>query len=186
MRDLEWETFHPPDDIIHHNLFHPFDPLGYRIEPLIDPVFAKIPATLINSYSSSQSLFPSLSLPSLPSLLPESISTFWENKVPALPRPSIPTFSDLSQMTASLKAGRWLSGSTAGTGGNHGGATESSGEESTANEQEGGRTTDGEGEELTSSASSISERDTTDAKAKSSRQVRRGQEGGSYHKSSHY
>jgi hypothetical protein len=174
MRDLEWEAFHPPDDIIHHNLFHPFDPLGYRIEPLIDPVFAKIPATLVNSYSSPQSLFPSISLPSLPSLLPESISTFWESKVPALPRPSIPTFSDLSQMTQSLKAGRWLSGSTTGAGG----VIESSGEESasTANEQEGGRTTDGDHEELTSSASSVSEHDTTDARFTASRQIRRERE----------
>ncbi|KAG0264275.1 hypothetical protein BG011_007165 [Mortierella polycephala] len=110
MRNLDWESFHPPDDIIHHNIFHPFDPLGYRIEPLIDSVFAGIPASQIRSYSSSQ-LFPSLSLPSLPSLLPGSISSFWENRVPTLPRPSIPTLSSLSQMTQSLKAGRWLSSS---------------------------------------------------------------------------
>ncbi|KAI7817286.1 hypothetical protein BC939DRAFT_335051 [Gamsiella multidivaricata] len=114
MRNLEWESFHPPDDIIHHNLYHPFDPLGYRIEPLIDSVFAGVPALAVTSYntvSSQQLLFPSISLPSLPSLLPESISSFWENKVPALPRPSIPTLSSLSQMTQSLKAGgRWLSG----------------------------------------------------------------------------
>ncbi|KAF9290241.1 hypothetical protein BGZ68_007589 [Mortierella alpina] len=116
MRNLDWETFHPPDDIIHHNLFHPFDPLGYRIEPLIDPVFAGIPAVTVTSYSNSQ-LFPSLSLPSLPSLLPMgTISSFWENRVPNLPRPSIPAFPTLTQMTQSLGAGRWLSGST--TGGN--------------------------------------------------------------------
>ncbi|KAF9114305.1 hypothetical protein BGX27_011206 [Mortierella sp. AM989] len=108
MRNLDWESFHPPDDIIHHNLFHPFDPLGYRIEPLIDPVFAGVPAAPLSSYNTSQTLF---SLPSLPSLLPGSISSFWENKVPTLPRPSIPALSSLSlsQMTQSLKAGRWLS-----------------------------------------------------------------------------
>ncbi|KAG0073231.1 hypothetical protein BGZ89_009165 [Linnemannia elongata] len=112
MRNLDWETFHPPDDIIHHNLFHPFDPLGYRLEPLIDPVFAGIPAAVISSYQSQ--LFPSLSLPSLPSLqLPESISAFWENRVPTLPRPSIPTLSSISLVTQSLKAGRWLPGSGA-------------------------------------------------------------------------
>ncbi|KAF9903148.1 hypothetical protein EC991_004131 [Linnemannia zychae] len=111
MRNLDWETFHPPDDIIHHNLFHPFDPLGYRLEPLIDPVFAGVPAAIVSSYQSQ--LFPSLlSLPSLPSLqLPESISAFWENRVPTLPRPSIPTLSSISLMTQSLKAGRWLPGS---------------------------------------------------------------------------
>ncbi|KAG0016314.1 hypothetical protein BGZ81_011298, partial [Podila clonocystis] len=109
MRNLDWETFHPPDDIIHHNLFHPFDPLAYRIEPLIDSTFAAIPAVTLSSYGNSQ-LFP-LSLPSLSSipLIPESLSAFWETKVPALPRPSIPTLSSLSQMTQSLKAGRWLS-----------------------------------------------------------------------------
>ncbi|KAF9332245.1 hypothetical protein BG006_004899 [Podila minutissima] len=110
MRNLDWETFHPPDDIIHHNLFHPFDPLAYRIEPLIDSTFAAIPAVTLSSYSNSQR-FP-LSLPSLSSipLIPESLSAFWETKVPALPRPSIPTLSTLSQMTQSLKAGKWLSG----------------------------------------------------------------------------
>lgn len=114
MRNLDWETFHPPDDIIHHNLFHPFDPLAYRIEPLIDSTFAAIPAVTLSSYGNSQ-LFP-LSLPSLSSipLIPESLSAFWETKVPALPRPSIPTLSTLSQMTQSLKAGRWLSGTGVG------------------------------------------------------------------------
>lgn len=185
MRNLEWEEFHPPDDIIHHNLFHPFDPLGYRIEPLIDPVFSKIPATLIRSYN-SQSLFPSISLPSLPSLLPESISLFWENKVPALPRPSIPTLprpsiptlSDLSQMTQSLKAGKWLSGTVSGNGTNHGGAAESSGEESaaTTSEPEGGRVTDGEGEGSMSSASSVSEHDAMDTEVTVSEQIRKDQE----------
>ncbi|KAG0327339.1 hypothetical protein BGZ99_007809 [Dissophora globulifera] len=110
MRNFDWETFHPPDDIIHHNLFHPFDPLGYRIEPLIDRVFADIPATPLASYSSSQLLFPSLSLLSLPFLLPESISAFWENNIPSLPRPLIPTFSSLTQMTQSFTAVRWFSG----------------------------------------------------------------------------
>ncbi|KAG0244361.1 DDHD domain-containing protein [Mortierella sp. GBAus27b] len=169
MRNLQWEDFHPPDDIIHHNLFHPFDPLGYRIEPLIDPVFAKIPATVIRSFNKSQSYFPSISLPSLPSLLPGSISMFWENKVPALPRPSIPTLSNLSQMTQSLKAGIWLSGSTTGTGvvpqsGTSESSNNSSGEESPVTpgeqEEEGGRGhhTDGEeGEGFTPSTTSISE-----------------------------
>ncbi|KAF9573184.1 hypothetical protein EC968_008926 [Mortierella alpina] len=115
MRNLDWETFHPPDDIIHHNIFHPFDPLGYRIEPLIDPVFAGIPAVTVTSYSNSQ-LFPSISLPSLPSLLPiGTISSFWENRVPTLPRPSM--FPTLTQMTQSLGAGRWLSGASTGANG---------------------------------------------------------------------
>ncbi|KAF9366913.1 hypothetical protein BGX34_000031 [Mortierella sp. NVP85] len=108
MRNLEWELFHPPDDILHHNIFHPFDPLAYRIEPLIDPIFAAIPAVTLTSTGNSQ-LFP-ISLPSLLPSLPESISSFWETKVPALPIPSIPTLSTLSQMTQSLKTGRWIPG----------------------------------------------------------------------------
>ncbi|KAI7828009.1 DDHD domain-containing protein [Gamsiella multidivaricata] len=112
MRNLEWETFHPPDDIVHHNIFHPFDPLAYRLEPLIDPIFAAIPAVTLNSAGNSQ-LFP-ISLPSLLPSLPESISSFWENKVPTLPRPTIPALSTLSQMTQSLKAGRWLTGASGG------------------------------------------------------------------------
>ncbi|KAG0267330.1 hypothetical protein BGZ95_002867, partial [Linnemannia exigua] len=114
MRNLDWDTFHPPDDIIHHNLFHPFDPLAYRIEPLIDPIFAAIPAVTLISTGNSQ-LFP-ISLPSLASLpsIPGSISTFLENK--GLPIPSIQTAvqSTLSQMTQSLKAGRWLVGASGG------------------------------------------------------------------------
>ncbi|KAG0047098.1 hypothetical protein BGZ83_007765 [Gryganskiella cystojenkinii] len=118
MRNLDWKTFHPPADIIHHNLFHPFDPLGYRIEPLIDPIFAGIPPVTITPYNASQQLFPTLSLPSLslPSI-PGSLSSFWENRVPTLPRPSIPLLTtSLSQMTQSLKAGRWLSSSASSTG----------------------------------------------------------------------
>ncbi|KAF8929894.1 hypothetical protein BGZ47_000828 [Haplosporangium gracile] len=119
MRNLDWETFHPPQDIIHHNLFHPFDPLAYRVEPLIDPIFAAIPAVTLTSTGNSQ-LFP-ISLPSLaslPGIIPGSISSFLENKVPNLPIPSIPTavHSTLSQMTQSLKAGRWLVGGGGGGG----------------------------------------------------------------------
>ncbi|KAF9560083.1 hypothetical protein EC968_006358 [Mortierella alpina] len=122
MRNLDWETFHPPDDITHHNLFHPFDPLAYRIEPLIDPIFAAIPAVTLTSTGNSQ-LFP-ISLPSLPSLpsmpslplpsmpsipsmssIPGSISSFWESKA----RPAIPTLSVLSQKAQSLTPKRWKS-----------------------------------------------------------------------------
>ncbi|KAF9922512.1 hypothetical protein FBU30_007350 [Linnemannia zychae] len=110
MRNLDWETFHPPDDIIHHNLFHPFDPLAYRVEPLIDPIFSAIPAVTLTSTGNSQ-LFP-ISLPSFASLpsIPGSISTFLGNK--RLPIPSIHTAvqSTLTQVTQSLKVGRWLSG----------------------------------------------------------------------------
>ncbi|KAF9165182.1 hypothetical protein BGX21_000617 [Mortierella sp. AD011] len=141
MRNLEWETFHPPDDIIHHNIFHPFDPLAYRIEPLIDPIFAAIPAVTLTSTSNSQ-LFP-ISLPSLASLpsIPGSISSFWENKVPAIPIPkpsipSIPTLSTLSQMTQSLKAGRWLPGGGVGSGRTTDGSTSNeSGGESASEDQ---------------------------------------------------
>ncbi|KAG0216559.1 hypothetical protein BGX33_012498 [Mortierella sp. NVP41] len=169
MRNLDWETFHPPDDIIHHNIFHPFDPLGYRVEPLIDSVFAGIPATFVSSYSQSQ-LFPSLSLPSLPSLLPESISTFWENRVPTLPRPSIPTLSSISLMTQSLKAGRWLPGNNA--------RAEDEGSSSTLDsdddDQEGTRVaTEGEGEgegEVASPATSVSgSEESTDAESQGDR-----------------
>ncbi|KAK3808547.1 MAG: hypothetical protein J3Q66DRAFT_355071 [Benniella sp.] len=121
MRNLEWDLFHPPDDILHHNIFHPFDPLAYRIEPLIDPIFAAIPAVTLTSTGNSQ-LFP-ISLPSLLPSLPESLSSFWETKVPALPIPSIPKLSTLSQMTQSLKTGRWIPG-VGGSGGLSGQSSE--------------------------------------------------------------
>ncbi|KAF9164288.1 Phospholipase ddhd1 [Actinomortierella ambigua] len=112
MRNLDWSYFHPPDDIIHHNLFHPFDPLGYRVEPLIDSVFSMIPPVTMTQYSASQSILPmGLSmLPSLPSLsnlpIPDSISSFWGQKVPAIPRPS---FRTIAQVAQTLKAASWRS-----------------------------------------------------------------------------
>ncbi|KAF9197256.1 Phospholipase ddhd1 [Haplosporangium sp. Z 27] len=95
-------------------LFTVGSPVAYRMEPLIDPIFAAIPAVRLASTGNSQ-LFP-ISLPSLSSLpsIPETITSFWENKVSGLPKPSIPTLSTLSQMTQSLKAGRWLSGAVSG------------------------------------------------------------------------
>ncbi|KAG0223239.1 hypothetical protein BGW41_005678, partial [Actinomortierella wolfii] len=120
MRNLEWSYFHPPDDIIHHNIFHPFDPLGYRIEPLIDPVFSMIPPVTTTPFSISQSILPTISLPSLPSLsnlpIPESISSFWEQKVPSIPK-SIPSLRTISQVAQALKSASWRtsnSGSTSG------------------------------------------------------------------------
>ncbi|CAO3570268.1 unnamed protein product [Mortierella alpina] len=150
MRNLDWETFHPPDDIIHHNLFHPFDPLAYRIEPLIDSIFAAIPAVTLTSTGNSQ-LFP-ISLPSLPSLpsmpslplpsmpsmpsmssIPGSISSFWESKA----KPAIPTLSTLSQKAQSFTPRRWKS---AGGAGGEGSAGNRDGEASTPAADDRGQT----------------------------------------------
>ncbi|CAO3597650.1 unnamed protein product [Absidia cylindrospora] len=58
-------TYHPDYDIVFENLFHPFDPLAYRIEPLYDEYYTDQPAVLVER---SVPIGPSFSFPSLPSL----------------------------------------------------------------------------------------------------------------------
>ncbi|KAG0053195.1 Phospholipase ddhd1 [Gryganskiella cystojenkinii] len=111
-------------------LFTVGSPVAYRIEPLIEPIFAAIPAvTLTSTTGGASQLFPGIMLPTLPSLpsVSSTLSSFWETKIPALPRPSsamLPVAAGaaaatatnllsgtLSHVTQSLKSGRWLPGS---------------------------------------------------------------------------
>ncbi|KAI8341663.1 hypothetical protein BC941DRAFT_338328, partial [Chlamydoabsidia padenii] len=41
-------TYHPDYDIVFENVFHPFDPLAYRIEPLYDEYYTDQPAVLVD------------------------------------------------------------------------------------------------------------------------------------------
>ncbi|KAJ3090025.1 hypothetical protein HK102_004897 [Quaeritorhiza haematococci] len=47
MRGQTYEAHHPPSWCLYRNVFHLYDPLAYRIEPLIDPEYAKIPPVLL-------------------------------------------------------------------------------------------------------------------------------------------
>lgn len=47
MRGHYYETFRLPEDILLFNIFHPYDPIAYRLEPLIDERYSDIePAVL--------------------------------------------------------------------------------------------------------------------------------------------
>jgi hypothetical protein len=55
--------YRPDDSIVFENIFHPFDPLAYRFEPLLNEKYTDEAAVLIER---SIPLGPNFSLPSLP------------------------------------------------------------------------------------------------------------------------
>ncbi|KAI7902267.1 uncharacterized protein BX663DRAFT_487054 [Cokeromyces recurvatus] len=63
-RGQDPKYYHPEYDIQFENIFHPFDPLGYRFEPLFNDYFIDKPAVLIER---SFPIGPSFSFPSFPS-----------------------------------------------------------------------------------------------------------------------
>ncbi|KAI8636162.1 DDHD domain-containing protein [Parasitella parasitica] len=63
-RGQDPKLYHPEFDIQFENIFHPFDPLGYRFEPLFNDYFTDKPAVLVKR---SVPIGPSFSFPSMPS-----------------------------------------------------------------------------------------------------------------------
>ncbi|EPB86014.1 hypothetical protein HMPREF1544_07172 [Mucor circinelloides 1006PhL] len=63
-RGQDPKLYHPDFDIQFENVFHPFDPLGYRFEPLFNDYFTDKPAVLVQR---SVPIGPSFSFPSMPS-----------------------------------------------------------------------------------------------------------------------
>ncbi|KAI9024972.1 DDHD domain-containing protein [Phycomyces nitens] len=59
------KKYHPDHDIIFENVFHPFDPLAYRFEPLLNEYYTDQPAVLVDR---SIPIGPSFSFPSMSSL----------------------------------------------------------------------------------------------------------------------
>ncbi|ORY07856.1 DDHD-domain-containing protein [Basidiobolus meristosporus CBS 931.73] len=67
-RSQEYEGYKVPKDCTFHNIFDPYDPIAYRIEPLIDERYAEIEPLTIESYTENSSIFRTpFSFPSLPS-----------------------------------------------------------------------------------------------------------------------
>ncbi|OZJ04405.1 hypothetical protein BZG36_02393 [Bifiguratus adelaidae] len=62
IRQQSFTTYHPPPPTRLINIFHPFDPLGYRLEPQVDDAFATIPPVSIPRIRGRRRL-PPLSLP---------------------------------------------------------------------------------------------------------------------------
>ncbi|KAI8146288.1 DDHD domain-containing protein [Fennellomyces sp. T-0311] len=69
--------YHPHEDIIFENVFHPFDPLAYRFEPLLNDYYTEQPAVLVER---SIPLGPSFSFPSIPSFPGAGILSFFSWK----------------------------------------------------------------------------------------------------------
>lgn len=63
-RGQDPKLYHPDFDIQFENVFHPFDPLGYRFEPLFSDYFTDKSAVLVER---SVPIGPSFSFPSMPS-----------------------------------------------------------------------------------------------------------------------
>ncbi|KAK9768494.1 hypothetical protein K7432_000833 [Basidiobolus ranarum] len=67
-RSQEYDGYQVPKDCTFHNIFDPYDPIAYRIEPLIDERYAEIEPLTIESYTENSSMFrTSFNFPSLPS-----------------------------------------------------------------------------------------------------------------------
>ncbi|KAJ3028096.1 UNVERIFIED_CONTAM: hypothetical protein HDU68_002481 [Siphonaria sp. JEL0065] len=92
MRGQSLDEYKLPEGILYRNVFHLYDPLAYRIEPLIDPRYAEISPVLIQRpssvtkgfnlayYRSLSKLFSSY-LPSLPNI-PNDLN--FQNMLPAM------------------------------------------------------------------------------------------------------
>ncbi|ORY93398.1 DDHD domain-domain-containing protein [Syncephalastrum racemosum] len=64
MRNQSPKLYHPDHDIVFENVFHPFDPLAYRFEPLLNEYYTNESAVLVDR---SIPLGPTFSFPYMPS-----------------------------------------------------------------------------------------------------------------------
>ncbi|KAK9720597.1 hypothetical protein K7432_004058 [Basidiobolus ranarum] len=71
MRDQTFGTYRLPEYCSLYNIFHQYDPIGYRLEPLIDIEYKSIPPVVLENFYDSRfpismnSMIPNISLPSL-------------------------------------------------------------------------------------------------------------------------
>ncbi|KAI8375221.1 DDHD domain-containing protein [Blakeslea trispora] len=77
-RGQDPKLYHPDFDIVFENIFHPFDPLAYRFEPLFSDYFIDRPAILVDR---SIPIGPSFSFPSMPASFLSFFSWKQEDKV---------------------------------------------------------------------------------------------------------
>ncbi|KAK9718800.1 hypothetical protein K7432_005246 [Basidiobolus ranarum] len=52
MRNQTFEQYKIPDYCIHHNIYHPFDPMAYRMEPMVDPKYRELSPMTLPVFSS--------------------------------------------------------------------------------------------------------------------------------------
>ncbi|KAG0178873.1 hypothetical protein DFQ28_006836 [Apophysomyces sp. BC1034] len=89
--------YHLEHDIIFENLFHPFDPLAYRFEPLINEYYTDQPAVLIDR---SVPLGPSFSFPSMPSFPGLNLFSFFSWRMVLQQAPSEEQLRDATAAAA--------------------------------------------------------------------------------------
>ncbi|KAI8065293.1 DDHD domain-containing protein [Gongronella butleri] len=73
--------YHPDSSINFENVYHPFDPLAYRMEPLYDDFYTNEPAVAIDRIAPPASF----SFPSLPSFAGSSIFSYFSWKTQSQP-----------------------------------------------------------------------------------------------------
>ncbi|KAI8610554.1 DDHD domain-containing protein [Chytriomyces sp. MP71] len=113
MRGQTVDSYKLPSGILHRNIFHLYDPLAYRLEPLVDSRYAEISPVLLQRptsltkglfnlayYHSLSQLFSSY-LPSLPQDLPNlNLQSMLPNIpiLPEFPLPSMPNLANLPNL----------------------------------------------------------------------------------------
>ncbi|KAI8374211.1 uncharacterized protein BYT42DRAFT_395095 [Radiomyces spectabilis] len=100
-RNQSPKYYHPDFDIVMENLFHPFDPLAYRFEPLFNDYFTEQSAVLVKR---AVPIGPSFSFPSMPSLPGIGFLSLFSWKFSSNPVAE-PTGAALSNATAAAAEG---------------------------------------------------------------------------------
>ncbi|KAI9102050.1 hypothetical protein DFS34DRAFT_612627 [Phlyctochytrium arcticum] len=106
MRGQDIHTYSPPEDILFHNLFHLYDPMSYRVEPLFDAKHAEVPPVLIQRPSARNSNF-NYYRDLFTSYLPDLSGV----RVPSLPAVGTSIGTSMTGMTMNMGVPAGLSGS---------------------------------------------------------------------------
>ncbi|KAK9687858.1 hypothetical protein K7432_014617 [Basidiobolus ranarum] len=54
MRNQTYDQYRIPDSCIHHNIYHPFDPMAYLMEPMVGQMYRELDPVTIPMFSSSR------------------------------------------------------------------------------------------------------------------------------------
>ncbi|RUP42819.1 hypothetical protein BC936DRAFT_138040 [Jimgerdemannia flammicorona] len=101
MRNHNPLFYHPAEDIHFENIFHPFDPLAYRYEPLCYQDYTDEPAVLVDKCNPMMGSFSFPSFPSIPDLMSAN-GLLASLSLPSLSiqfpeMPKMPSFSPLQE-----------------------------------------------------------------------------------------
>ncbi|CEG73851.1 hypothetical protein RMATCC62417_09150 [Rhizopus microsporus] len=93
-RGLDYLQFRPPPRTRIHNIFHPFDPLGYRLEPMIHPNYDTVEPVLVDRTKRLPRI-PNLGIKSSIATAKPYIQSFWQSFF-TVKTESVVTYSDHS------------------------------------------------------------------------------------------